>query len=156
MGGIAMDVEVLKTQHGRIIRLASALSGTAAVLKTSDDATRARELMSALNVALTEHLAIEDGELYPVLVQSEDVSVRHLAEHYVEDMGALSGVWAHYFKEWTQARILADRDRFASVTKGLIGALAHRVAREEDTLYPTMLAAASFGVGAYRPGRAAS
>ncbi|KIC61049.1 hypothetical protein RM53_00235 [Brevundimonas nasdae] len=150
-----MDVEVLKAQHGRIIRLASALGGTAAVLKTSDDAIRVRELMSALNVALTEHLAIEDGELYPVLMQSDDVSVRDLAQHYVEDMGALSGVWAHYFMEWTQARILADRDRFASVTKGLIGALAHRVAREEDTLYPTMLAATNFDVGAHGRSRAA-
>lgn len=60
-----MDVRILKTQHGRIIRLASALGGTAAIMKTSDDAICARELMRALNTALTEHLAIEDGELYP-------------------------------------------------------------------------------------------
>ena len=86
-----MDVEVLKTQHGRIIRLASALGGIAAVLKTSDDATRARELMSALNVALTEHLAIEDGELYPVLMQSEDVSVRDLAQHYARKWARSAG-----------------------------------------------------------------
>lgn len=141
-----MDIRVLKAQHGRIIRLASALSGTAAALKTSEDAIRARDLMGALNTALTEHLAIEDGELYPVLMRSHDLSVRDLAQHYVEDMGALSGVWAHYFEEWSQARILTDRDRFASVTKGLIGALAHRVAREEDTLYPTMEAADALAI----------
>jgi len=151
-----MDVHILTTQHGRIIRLASALSGTAAVLKTSDDAVRVRELMNALNTALIEHLAIEDGELYPVLMQSDDPSVRDLAQHYVEDMGALSGVWAHYFAEWSQARILADRDRFASVTKGLIGALAHRVAREEDTLYPTMEAADALAVVPQRDGRPTS
>lgn len=141
-----MDVRILKTQHGRIIRLASALGGTAAIMKTSDDAICARELMRALNTALTEHLAIEDGELYPVLMRSQDHLVRDLAQHYVEDMGALSGVWAHYFEEWSQARILRDRERFASVTKGLIGALAHRVAREEDTLYPTMEAADALAV----------
>lgn len=151
-----MDVRILKTQHGRIIRLASALGGTAAIMKTSDDAIRAREVMRALNTALTEHLAIEDGELYPVLMRSQDHSVRDLAQHYVEDMGALSGVWAHYFEEWSQARILRDRERFASVTRGLIGALAHRVAREEDTLYPTMEAADALAVVPKRDGRPTS
>ncbi|WP_428155561.1 hemerythrin domain-containing protein [Brevundimonas sp.] len=136
-----MDVEILKAQHRRIIRLASALGGLAEVLKTQEDAARARELMSALNTALLEHLAIEDGELYPVLMTSEEPSVRQLAQDYVDDMGAVSGAWAHYFEEWSQARIVSDRSRFATVTKGLIGALAHRVAREDDTLYPAMEAA---------------
>ena len=134
-----MDVEILKAQHRRIIRLASALGGLAETLKTQDDASRARELMTALNAALIEHLAIEDGELYPVLMKADDASVRQLAEHYV--MGAISGAWAHYFGEWSQARILSDRSRFAVATKGLIGALAHRVEREDDTLYPAMEAA---------------
>ncbi|WP_167762552.1 hemerythrin domain-containing protein [Brevundimonas intermedia] len=136
-----MDVEILKAQHRRIIRLGSALGGLAEILKTQDDASRARELMTALNAALIEHLAIEDGELYPVLLRSDDPSVRQLAEDYVDDMGAVSGAWAHYFDEWSQARILSDRRRFATASKGLIGALAHRVAREDDTLYPAMEAA---------------
>lgn len=136
-----MDVEILKAQHRRIIRLASALGGLAGTLKTQDDASRARELMTALNAALIEHLAIEDDELYPELMKADDASVRQLAEHYVDDMGAISGAWAHYFGEWSQARILSDRSRFAVATKWLIGALAHRVEREDDTLYPAMEAA---------------
>ena len=136
-----MDVEILKAQHRRIIRLASALGGLAEVLKTKEDAARARELMGALNTALIEHLAIEDGELYPVLMTSHDPAVRQLAEDYVDDMGAVSGAWVHYFEEWSQAKIVSDRNRFATATKGLIGALAHRVAREDDTLYPAMEAA---------------
>ncbi len=136
-----VDVEILKAQHRRIIRLASALGGLAETLKTQDDAVRARELMTALNAALIEHLAIEDGELYPVLMQSAELSVRQLAEDYVDDMGALSGAWAHYFDEWSHAKIVSNRSRFALATRGLIGALAHRVEREDDTLYPAMEAA---------------
>ena len=136
-----MNIEILKAQHRLIIRLASALGGLAEALKTPEDVLRARELMTALNAALIEHLAIEDGELYPVLMKADDASVRQLAEHYVDDMGAISGAWAHYFGEWSQARILSDRSRFAVATKGLIGALAHRVEREDDTLYPAMEAA---------------
>ena len=136
-----MDVEILKAQHRRIIRLASALGGVTESLKTQEDAGRARELMGALNAALIEHLAIEDGELYPVLMTSHDPAVRQLAQDYVDDMGAVSGAWTHYFNEWTQAKIVSDRSRFATATKGLIGALAHRVAREDDTLYPAMEAA---------------
>ncbi|MFA4938299.1 hemerythrin domain-containing protein [Brevundimonas sp.] len=144
-----MDVEILKAQHRRIIRLASALGGVAESLKTTEDAGRARELMGALNAALIEHLVIEDGELYPVLMTSHDPAVRQLAQDYVDDMGAVSGAWTHYFNEWTQAKIVSDRSRFATATKGLIGALAHRVAREDDTLYPAM-EAADAGSGSVR------
>ena len=144
-----MDVEILKAQHRRIIRLASARGGVAESLKTKEDAAHARELMGALNTALIEHLAIEDGELYPVLMTSHDPAVRQLAEDYVDDMGAVSGAWVHYFEEWSQAKIVSDRSRFATATKGLIGALAHRVAREDDTLYPAM-EAADAGSGSVR------
>lgn len=136
-----MDVEILKAQHRRIVRLASALGGVAEGLTTREDAARARELMGALNTALLEHLAIEDGELYPALMASEQPSVRQLAQDYVDDMGAVSGAWAHYFEEWSQDKILSDRGRFRAATTGLVGALAHRVAREDDTLYPAMEAA---------------
>ena len=144
-----MDVEILKAPHRRIIRLASALGGVAESLKTTEDAGRARELMGALNAALIEHLVIEDGELYPVLMTSHDPAVRQLAQDYVDDMGAVSGAWTHYFNEWTQAKIVSDRSRFATATKGLIGALAHRVAREDDTHYPAM-EAADAGSGSVR------
>ena len=138
-----MDVDILKAQHRRIIRLASALGGLSETLKTSEDAAQARELMRSLDTALIEHLAIEDGELYPVLLTSDDAAVRQLAEAYVDDMGAVSGLWAHYLDKWSQAAILSDRSRFAIATKGLIGALAHRVASENDTLYPAMESAAA-------------
>lgn len=151
-----MDVEILKAQHRRIIRLASALGGVAESLKTPEDAGRARELMGVLNAALVEHLAIEDGELYPVLMTSHDSAVRQLAQDYVDDMGAVSGAWTHYFNEWTQAKIVSDRSRFATATKGLIGALAHRVAREDDTLYPAMEAAEARSGAARSKGVASS
>ena len=74
-------------------------------------------------------------------MMSGDFAVRQLAEDYVDDMGAVSGAWTHYLDEWSVDRILSDRNRFATATKGLMGALAHRVAREDDTLYPAMEAA---------------
>lgn len=73
-------------------------------------------------------------------MEADDAAVRQMAQDYVEDMGALSGAWNYYFEEWSEPRMIADTARFRAATKGVIGALAHRVSREEDTLYPTLTA----------------
>jgi hypothetical protein len=126
----------LSSQHALIMEQSRRLSALVADVGSRGDAMVVRRLMEAIDGLLVEHLSIEDGHLYPALINAGDPEMRDTALSAFEDMGGLCAVWAHYRDHWTTDRILSDPRRFHTATDDIVGALSLRVAMEESVLYP--------------------
>jgi hemerythrin-like domain-containing protein len=111
------------------------------------DPRKIRVSLAQLGGVLNVHLAMEDGVLYPQLLQHAEPAVRSTAKRYVEEMGALRSSYNEYVKRWsTPAAIGERRVDFVRETGALIAALTRRMAREDDELYPLADAVAESGL----------
>lgn len=140
-----MDIPTLRRQHLSIIDKASALGGLCRGIRTRDEAREACRLIADMDLDLVEHLAVEDGELYPLLMNARDQGLRILGAEAFEGIGGLLGIWVRFRDHWTETAILADPRRFAVAAGRVLGALSVRVEMEEDSLYPAVEAAARRG-----------
>jgi len=103
---------------------------------SNDLAHEARALILGIDSVLVQHLTLEDEWLYPTLMSASDLAVRDHARECFEEMGAILGAWVSYRETWQAEAIQKAPDRFATATSGVIGALALRVDRENNDLYP--------------------
>ena len=146
-----MNTEVFRQEHAVLLRSASRLAGLAATPQTRADAISVRNLISGMDALLVDHLSKEDNELYPLMMSSDDCSLRTMACEAFADMGLLHGAWLAYRNWWTVDRILTDASTFSAATAALVEALATRISMENEMLYP---AADAAGLSAPIAGRA--
>ncbi len=128
----------LRREHARILKKASLLNGLAGSRMTADVAQQSRAVILGIDQLLVDHLTKEDEGLYPTLMLAADPVVREAAQTCFEDMGGILGAWIAYRQHWTVPAIAADPQRFQAASGGVIGALAMRVERENQELYPMM------------------
>ena len=133
-----MDIRTLKAQHRVLLDRASELAGLSARVRVRDDAFVADHVIEGMHALLVQHLQFEDEWLYPTLMQASGDQLRDFAADSFEEMGGILGAWLAYRKEWSAETIHAHPGRFATATRGIVEALALRVEREEDHLYPAM------------------
>lgn len=126
----------LRDEHDRILRRASGLAGIVDRPMTRELACEARAAIEGLDRLLVVHLTTEDDWMYPMLMASADRQISAAAGACFEDMGGLLGAWLAYRDQWSAEAILSAPDRFSSATRGVIGALALRIERENTELYP--------------------
>lgn len=131
-----MDIEALIEQHRFIIENISILGGVGGDIKTRGDANEARQLIDKIDPVLVAHLAIEDDELYPLLLNSPDTDLRTIGVEAFESMIGIYAVWVQFREYWTADAMLADTGRFAAATSAVVGALSMRIEMEQDSLYP--------------------
>jgi hypothetical protein len=128
--------ETYRRQHRRLLDLAGSISrqlpqGAAA-------AESIRTELSKLAGVLKLHLAMEDDGLYPSLAESDDAKVRETARAFAEEMGGLAAAFTSYSDRWTAVAIAQDPDAFARETRRIFTALADRIDREDNNLYPLL------------------
>lgn len=133
-----MNIRTLRAQHRVLMEKTSELGGLAPSLRVREDAVEADQIIGAMHALLVNHLQLEDQWLYPTLMQAADQDVRHFAADSFEEMGGILGAWLAYRAEWSADTIHTYPQRFATATRGIVEALALRVEREEDHLYPAM------------------
>lgn len=133
-----MNIRTLKAQHRVLLDQASALAGLSARVRVRDDAFEADQVIGGMHALLVQHLQIEDEWLYPTLMKASEERIRDFAADSFEEMGGVLGAWMTYRREWSEDTIHAHPERFATATRGIVEALALRVEREEDHLYPAM------------------
>lgn len=126
----------LRDEHDRILRQASGLAGLADRQMTRDLALEAQAAIDGLDRVLVDHLSAEDQWMYPMLMASPDPDASAIAGACFEDMGGVLGAWLAYRDLWRAEAILAAPERFRSATRGVMGALALRIERENTELYP--------------------
>lgn len=146
-----MNVGELRAQHERIMRLA-------AELRRAVDRGGERQPVAALRWGLAReliaHLAIEDRLLYPNLLRSSDPAAASLAARFKSELGGLGEAFTAYMTQWTDSRIAREWEIFCGETRAILDALAERVARETESLYPLLDDAAEQGLPAISGARA--
>jgi hypothetical protein len=122
-----------RTQHDEILRGAGEIADH---LKGPVDPAAVRKLLSALAGKVNFHLAMEDEALYPRLLLEGDASVKARTARFKDEMGGLAKVFTAYNAKWQVSAIKADPAAFSEETRKVFGALAKRIERENNELYP--------------------
>lgn len=122
-----------RAQHDEILAMAGEIT---VKLKGKPDATEIRKLLSNLAGKVNFHLAMEDKALYPRLMQVKGSDAQVTATKFQNEMGGLAEVFSSYNNKWQVSAIRSDFEGFAEQTRKVLGALAHRISRENADLYP--------------------
>jgi hypothetical protein len=86
---------------------------------------------------LRVHLAYEDVELYPSLMDSRDPGAARTAAAYFAEMGGLATDLEYFARHWScSVSIAGNIDEFRHDLHELMLALAVRIERENRYLYP--------------------
>ena len=110
-------------------------------VRGAPNAERAIRQRSALAAALNRHLAEEDAEIYPSLMQCTDSATSMTATSFARSFLSLAADWQAYLESWTVQRAAAEWDAFAVETSAILDRLAKRIADENALLYPAALCA---------------
>lgn len=95
-----------------------------------------------LDALLVPHLAIEDGQIYPLLLASDDAGERIMAQEAISAFATLAADWGRFAAAWNEVAIAADRSGFTTQLQALLDTLQRRVRAENEILYPMALRAA--------------
>lgn len=95
--------------------------------------------LGRLDSLLTPHLAIEDEQIYPLLLASDDAGQRIMAEEAITAYASVASDWRTFVAAWREPAIAADRTGFATGLQALLSTLQQRVKAENEILYPMAL-----------------
>ena len=126
-------MDKFRAQHEDILRAAQDIQQQ---LAGPADPAVLRKKLSALAGKVGFHLAMEDEALYPRLMEHPAAATRDRAARFKDEMGGLGEVFTRYNTKWQLSAIRADLEGFAQETRKVFGALAHRIERENQQLYP--------------------
>ncbi len=130
----------LRRQHDAALRLAGeaqAIIDRIGAYPCDDNVFPLTMVLAKLTGTLRIHLAREDRCLYPELMASGQGGVAATARQFFEEMGQLAPQITGYSAKWLSSdAIIADWDGFRLDTAGIFSALSHRIACENDILYP--------------------
>lgn len=102
-----------------------------------EDAYAATLLLAKLTGLLRIHFAQEDQLLYPSLMAEARGGVAAVARSFFEEMGQIGPAFAAFSEKWrAQGAIAAEPALFRGESRALLAALADRIRRENDELYP--------------------
>ncbi len=128
------DIARLRRDHTDLANLSGRLR-SAIDARPLDTLSIARH-RDAIGAALSEHLRIEDDDLYPALATHPDPEVAAMARRFSDDMGTLGAWWGAYAAKWTAAAIAAAPDAFRAETEHVLAALEARIVLEDRELFP--------------------
>ncbi|TZG26189.1 hemerythrin domain-containing protein [Sphingomonas montanisoli] len=129
----------LRRQHDDAVAIVgefNALLAGRPGIETRDGAFQATLLLAKLTGLLRIHFAQEDRQLYPSLMASGGRAAM-IARRFVDEMGDLGPTYGAFAQRWeSAARILSDPRGFRRESKAVFTALADRITRENEQLYP--------------------
>ena len=127
----------LRHEHAELIKIVKELEALIAGESPPASLTLL-DMRRRLSSILITHLKAEDWILYPPLVASGDPRVATIAKHFVDEMGGLAQAFTAYVERWDTLNIGSDWPRYQEETRGITGALANRITRENQELYPLL------------------
>ena len=137
--GVAVKAEIdsLRQQHDAAEQIAAAILSLVLGYRDEYDAIPIARLIGKLNALLRVHLAYEDTILYPTLIRSGDGQAAALAHQFASETGTLAPRFEEFVRRWSGPTVIAGMfDRFREEATELFAALAARIERENDLMYP--------------------
>lgn len=127
----------LRQQHDAAEEMAAAILSLTASYRDEYDGVAIARLIGKLNALLRVHFAFEDTVLYPRMMRSGDGEAAELAERFSTDGGTLAPAFEEFARRWSGPTVIhAMFDLFREEATELLGAMAARIERENDLLYP--------------------
>lgn len=127
--------EKLRQHHNELVDLVGqiqkCLSGNAAA-----EVEKISGLLTTMTGKLTVHLAMEDNVLYPHMIAAPDAATSSAAKKFQTEMSGIKDVYIAFTKKWGKTAIANDTAGFAKDFSGIAAALAQRITRENNELYP--------------------
>ena len=128
---------MLRRQHDAAVELVGKIGIAIRNYAHSRDAYEISLKLARLSGLLRIHFAQEDRVLYPAMLNSPDPDVISTAATFVAEMGDIGQKFENYMGRWgSSTAIAADFASFRDETASLFGALANRIERENENLYP--------------------
>jgi hypothetical protein len=132
-----IKLEILRRQHEAALDMAQRLLELIDGYKAGNPAYPILMQLNRLYGVLRIHLFLEDVELYPALTASPDPEVARTAQVYTEEMGSLALELECFARHWScSASISGNFAEFRRAAQGLMLALAVRIERENQLLFP--------------------
>ncbi len=126
-----------RRQHDALELLSGQLADAIDHLKTEEEAQNCARIIGKMTGILTIHLAAEDKSLYPRMISSKDPMAAQTARKFAKEMGGLSSTYSTFEAKWRSGSdIMAGLDEFQQEARMIIHALAGRIKRENEQLYP--------------------
>jgi hemerythrin-like domain-containing protein len=127
----------LRRQHDAAMTLASQIIDLMDRCESRNDAYRISLALAKLLGLLRIHLAQEDQGLYPAMIRSGDADAAATAQAFATEMGGLAEQLERFAARWTcSAAIFAALAEFRAEAMAVFAALATRIHRENEELYP--------------------
>lgn len=134
-----LSFERLMHDHSAIFAAARTLGQA---VTDQADATDLAIGVKRLDAVLAPHLALEDLEIYPLLLASRDAGQRIMAEETIAAYAHVADAWRSFAVRWDAKAIQADRAGFGAALTSFLDTLGGRVRTENEILYPMALRAA--------------
>lgn len=134
-----LSFEDLMHDHSAIF---AAVRGLVQEMERGSDAAMLAAGLKHLDSLLTPHLAIEDGQIYPLLLAGDDSGQRIMAEEAINAYASLAADWSAFATAWDGSAIATDRAGFVAGLQAVLDTLQRRVRAENEILYPMALRAA--------------
>ena len=128
-----MDTGELRQQHAEIGTIAAQLRQAIADPGRPQSVSALRWQLAR---KLMAHLALEDRILYPAMQRSTDETIRTTAARIQSEIGTLADRFTRYMADWSDERIALQWRAFCLETGQILDALARRIDREDNLLYP--------------------
>lgn len=130
-------LDLLRQQHDSALAMAQRLLELIEAYRPGGPGYPILIQLNRLYGLLRVHLALEDIQLYPALMSSGDRSVARTARRYVDEMGGLAAEMESFARHWScSASITGNFAEFREAAHDLVLALAVRIERETQQLYP--------------------
>lgn len=89
---------------------------------------------------VTEHLDVEDSQIYPKLLSSRDIASKNMARNFMSGGVEIKRLFSAYLKKWCGKRgkelRIKDYDEFARSTDEMFSLVLNRIQHETEHLYP--------------------
>jgi hypothetical protein len=136
-------IETLQQQH---LALQQQLDGITLAIQQKELAGINQKL-TTFNTMLSEHLALEDAELYPGLErlasQAGDTSLLRVANAFASSMSHISDGLRMFLNRYKREVQPNDLESFSRDWQTIMGLLKSRITSEEKALYPAYLKASN-------------
>ena len=130
-------IESLRQQHEAAEDMAATILSRIDSYRDEYDSIPIARLIGKLNVLLRVHFAYEDTILYPSMMRSGDGQAAALAHLFATETGSLAPQFEDFAQRWSGPTAIDSMfDAFSEEATTLFAALAARIERENDLLYP--------------------
>jgi DUF438 domain-containing protein len=127
----------LRRQHDAALDLIAQITAKLTIPLDHDGAYALSLLFSKLTGMLRIHFVQEDKTLYPYMLNSSNTAASETAAAFQAEMGDLGPVYHDFAQKWSSsAAISKDQEGFRQESASVFAALATRIQRENQELYP--------------------